>query len=406
MNRDVRALIAVDAQLYRLRDGSVWAPSIYGYDFWERYLQVFESIVVAARIMDIEDEKIVEKYLRSDGEFVTFAALPFARGAKQYIFTWWDFMRAASKACNDVQCAIIRLPSIPASFVEYYVWKKKIPYVIEVVVDPRNAYPKGIIRTSLTYHLKMTVKRANGVSYVTQYALQQDYPCYARLHGVDSRHFESYYSTIVLKNDYFAKPRDYSEHSHLYKIVHVANNMNNDIKGHATLLRAVAKLRNRGDNVEVCFVGDGSKKSEFEQLAMELGIQEYIEFVGLLSSREAVRQKLINADLFVLPTKAEGLPRVIIEAMAVGLPCISTPVNGIPELLEKEYLVEATDVDALVEKIHDMIHSADKMNECSRRNIEKAREYADSELQKRRNCFYSKLTALVGKILENDYGND
>lgn len=392
---NMRVLIAVDAQLFRLQDGSVWAPSIYGYDFWQRYLQVFGSIVVAARIMDIDDETVVEKYLRSDGESVTFAALPFARGAKQYITAWRSYMHAASKACNDIQCAVIRLPSIPASFVEHYVWKKKIPYVIEVVVDPQNAYPKGAIRTALTYHLKRTVKRANGVSYVTKYALQEDYPCYARLFGEDANHFESYYSTIVLKNDYFSLPRNYCVHSGAYKIIHVANNMNNDIKGHSVLLHAVAKLRGKGSDVEVCFVGDGSKRSEFEQVAIELGIREHVEFTGLLSSKQEVRQKLMEADLCVFPTKAEGLPRVIIEAMAVGLPCISTPVNGIPELLDREYLLEPTDVDAFANKIHAMIQSAEEMNESSRRNIEKAREYIDEELQKRRNSIYSKLVALV-----------
>ena len=104
----MRALIAVDAQLYRLKDGSIWTPSIYGYDFWRRYLQVFDSIVVAARVMDVEDEKIVENYLRSDGEAVSFSALPFARGAKQYIQKWFRFMHSASKACENIQCAVIR----------------------------------------------------------------------------------------------------------------------------------------------------------------------------------------------------------------------------------------------------------------------------------------------------------
>lgn len=393
----MRALIAVDAQLYRLKDGSIWTPSIYGYDFWRRYLQVFDSIVVAARVMDVEDKKIVENYLRSDGEAVSFSALPFARGAKQYIQKWFRFMHSASKACENIQCAVIRLPSIPASFVEHYIWKKKIPYALEVVVDPQNAYPKGVIQTVLMRHLKKTVMRANGVSYVTQFALQKQYPCYARVHGADSHHFESYYSTIVLRKDYFAPARDYHKHSGPYRIIHVANNMNNDIKGHDILIKAVAKLRSCGEEVEVCFVGDGTKRREFEQLAKDLGIQDYVEFTGLLSSAAKVREKLLQSDLFVFPTKAEGLPRVIIEAMAVGLPCISTPVNGIPELLKHEFLLDPIDADAFADKIQEMIHSPEKMNECSIENIMKAQEYENSRLQQRRNDFYSKLVLLVNR---------
>ena len=391
----MRALIAVDAQLYRLKDGSVWTPSIYGYDFWKRYLEVFDSVVVAARIMDVEDIRIVKNYLRSDGKAVSFAALPFARGAKQYIQKWFRFMHSASKACENIQCAVIRLPSIPASFIEHYIWKKGIPYVMQVVVDPQNAYPRGVIRKLLTGHLKKTVMRANGVSYVTQFALQKYYPCYASIHGEDRYHFESYYSTIVLKKDYFSSARDYHKHSGPYKIIHVANNMNNDIKGRDVLIKAVAKLRSCGQNVTVCFVGDGTKRGEFEHLVGELGIQDFVEFTGLLPSTEKVREKLIESDLFVFPTKAEGLPRVIIEAMAVGLPCISTPVNGIPELLDDEFLLEPTDVDAFAEKIKVMISSPEKMNSCSVRNIAKAKEYEELKLQKRRNAFYSQLISLV-----------
>lgn len=391
----MRVLVAVDAQLYRLKDGSVWTPSIYGYDFWERYLQVFDSIVVAARIMNVEDKKNVENYLRSDGKGVTFTALPFARGTKQYILKWLQFMHNASRACEGIQCAVIRLPSIPASFVEHYIWKKKIPYAMEVVVDPQNAYPKGVIQAVLTRHLKRTAMRANGVSYVTQFALQKQYPCYARVHGADSHHFESYYSTIVLKNNYFAPARDYHKHSGPYRIIHVANNMNNDIKGHDVLIKAVAKLRSCGEEVEVCFVGDGAKRREFEQLAKDLGIQDYVEFTGLLPSAEQVREKLIQSDLFVFPTKAEGLPRVLIEAMAVGLPCISTPVNGIPELLDSEFLLDPTDVDAFVKKIKTMISSPEQMNICSRKNIDVARQYEASKLQNKRNEFYAQLVSLV-----------
>lgn len=391
----MRALIAADAQLFRLKDGSVWTPTIYGYGFWKRYLQVFDSIVVAARMMDIDDPDLVKKYLRSDGESVEFAALPFARGAKQYILQWNQFLRSADQASEHVQCAVIRLPSISASFVEHYVHKKGIPYALEVVVDPQNAYPKGMVRAALTKHLQMTVSRANGVSYVTQYALQKDYPSYALLHGEDSRHFSSYYSTIVLNKSYFSMPRDYTHHAGQYQLIHVANNMNNDIKGHDVVLQVITILAKKGLDVSVSFVGDGKRRSELEQLALSLGVRDKVEFVGLLSSAEMVRQKLVESDIFIFPTKAEGLPRVVIEAMAVGLPCLSTPVNGIPELLEEEYMFDPVDAHGFANKVVELISNPAKMNEVSARNIEKAKEYEESILCNRRNDFYGRLKKLA-----------
>ena len=183
----------------------------------------------------------------------------------------------------------------------------------------------------------------------------------------------------------------------MYKrqIVHTANNVNNYVKGHDVLIKAVKKLRDDNYDVNVLFIGDGQKKGEFLALADELGIKKYIMFTGILPSAEEVRKVLISADLFVFPTKAEGLPRSVIEAMAVGLPCISTPVNGIPELLEKEFLVEPLDVDGFVKKVKEFIDNPDLMEKCSDRNIIKAKEYEVSVLQSRRNKFYNKLRMLV-----------
>lgn len=394
-NNKMNTLIAVDAQLYRFPDGTVYTPSIYGYVFWKRYLEVFDSITVVGRIKEVTDNTIKEKFIRSDGPNVCFIPLPFARGTKEYIFKWLNFVRSAKNSCKNIQCAIIRLPSIPAFFVEHYVFKRHIPYCLEIVVDPYTAYPKGMIRTVLTKHLKKTIKRANGVSYVTKYALQREYPCQSILNGESDKYFDSYYSTIVLEKSYFTAPRNYNNHDDLYKIIHVANNMNNDIKGHEVLIRAASLLIRQGDKISLTFVGDGEKRKDFEKLVIELGISDYVEFTGLLSSAKEVRDKLINSDLFVFPTKSEGLPRVIIEAMAVGLPCISTPVNGIPELLDDDFLLNPMDYKEFANKIHSMIHSSDMMNKCSRVNIQKAKEYENSKLQVRRNEFYSKLKNLA-----------
>lgn len=395
MVNKINTLIAVDAQLYRFPDGKVYTPSIYGYSFWKRYLEVFESIIVVGRIEETTNSRIKEEYIRSDGPNVSFFALPFARGMKEYFFKWFDFAKLAKKSCENIQCAVIRLPSIPAFFVEHYIFKKNIPYCLEIVVDPYTAYPKGMIRTVLTAHLKKTIKRANGVSYVTKYALQKEYPCQSILNRQSTKYFDSYYSTIMLDSSYFTKPRNYDNHDKVYNIIHVANNMNNNVKGHEILIRAASLLIERGDQITLTFVGDGKKRRDFEELANELKISNYVEFTGLLSSAEAVREKLIESDLFVFPTKSEGLPRVVIEAMAVGLPCISTPVNGIPELLDDDFLLDPLDYKGFANKIHVMIHSSEMMNRCSEINIEKAKEYENSKLQKRRNEFYSKLKELT-----------
>ena len=81
--------------------------------------------------------------------------------------------------------------------------------------------------------------------------------------------------------------------------------------------------------------------------------------------------------------------------MAVGLPAISTNINGIPELLEQDFLISVGDIDDLASKILKLIENKNLYENASQNNITRARKYCVDELQKRRNHFYSKLRKCV-----------
>ena len=392
----MNVLVAVDAQLFMTPDGKVWSKTIYGYDFWKRYLDVFETVKVVSRLGKA-DYTQVEGYLRSDGDNVSFAPLPMVRGMKGYVKNVISFLKDAKKAVRDEDCAIIRLPSIPATFVEFVYARKHKPYVLEVVVDPLNAYAGNKLAAKvLTEQLRKSCLNANGVSYVTQYALQEQYPSRARISGKNTEeYFESYYSSIILKDGFFAPARDYSKIGNKVKLVHTANNINNDVKGHDVVIEVVNRLNDLGIDASVTFIGDGDLRPELEKMAEVLGVGTKVVFTGLLGSAMEVREKLLDADIFILPTKAEGLPRAVIEAMAVGLPCLSTPVNGIPELLEKEYMFDPMDSQGFTKKIIELLQNPEKMGQTSMRNINKAREYEETVLQQRRIEFYTKLKNLA-----------
>ena len=392
----MNVLVAVDAQLFMTSDGKVWSKTIYGYDFWKRYLEVFETVTVASRLGKV-DYSQVEGYIRADGDNVSFAPMPMVRGMKGYIQKCFSFIIASKKAVCNQECAIIRLPSIAATFVESVYKHTHKPYAIEVVVDPLNAYAGNKLAAKvLTKQLKKACLSANGVSYVTQFALQEQYPSRARAMGYSSKeYFESYYSSIILKNSFFAEARDYSQIKKKIKLVHTANTINNDVKGHDIVIKIIKKLNDLDIDASITFIGDGDLRRDLEKMAELLGIKAKVTFTGLLGSAMEVREKLLEADMFILPTKAEGLPRALIEAMAVGLPCLSTPVNGIPELLEPEYMLDPLDVEGFTNKIMELLRMPEKLSQASARNIEKAKEYEETILQKRRIEFYSNLKALA-----------
>ncbi|WP_437735597.1 glycosyltransferase family 4 protein [Sorangium sp. So ce1335] len=120
------------------------------------------------------------------------------------------------------------------------------------------------------------------------------------------------------------------------------------VKGHDVLLRALARLRDRGVAVTVLIVGDGDERDRIHGLARELGIHgKEARFLGF---RKDVPDLLVGADFFVLPSRDEGLPLAVLEAMARRLPVVVTPVGGVPEVVRDEehgLLVPVDDPDAL-----------------------------------------------------------
>jgi glycosyltransferase involved in cell wall biosynthesis len=104
-------------------------------------------------------------------------------------------------------------------------------------------------------------------------------------------------------------------------------------KGHAVLLDALASLRDRGIDTLATFVGDGPEREPLERLAEELRLD--VRFAGAVGQDE-LPAYYADAQLFCLPTFAEGLGVVLLEAMATGLPVVSSLVMGVPEVVDEE----------------------------------------------------------------------
>jgi glycosyltransferase involved in cell wall biosynthesis len=122
-------------------------------------------------------------------------------------------------------------------------------------------------------------------------------------------------------------------------------------KGQLLLVEAVSRLAEQGVELELVLAGDGEMRADLEALIARYGLKERVRVTGWISSSQ-VRNEILAARALVLPSFAEGLPVVLMEAMALRRPVISTYVAGIPELVhpgEHGWLVPAGDVDALVE---------------------------------------------------------
>lgn len=131
-------------------------------------------------------------------------------------------------------------------------------------------------------------------------------------------------------------------------------------KGLPILFQALAQVVPHHPDLILTLVGDGSDRTTLETLAADLKLTPYIKFVGY-QSQEAVCQYLHNSDIFVLPSFSEGLPVALMEALAAGVPVITTAIAGISELVEdgvNGYLIPPGAMEPLVLRLEQLLSDA------------------------------------------------
>jgi glycosyltransferase involved in cell wall biosynthesis len=152
-------------------------------------------------------------------------------------------------------------------------------------------------------------------------------------------------------------------------------------KGHRILLEAVAAATASGVNLAVTMIGDGPERASLEELSRQLGLASSVKFLGSLP-HQATLEEVAQADFFVLASFAEGLPVALMEAMALGVPCISTPIAAIPELIQdgcNGLLVPPSSVVALKTAIERLVNSPElrgRLGAAARTTVEQQYDLA------------------------------
>lgn len=130
-------------------------------------------------------------------------------------------------------------------------------------------------------------------------------------------------------------------------------------KGHLLLVEAASQLAAQGIRFKLVFVGDGGIRPQIETIISQLHLEDYIEITGWATNAE-VREQILAAQALVLPSFAEGLPVVLMEALALRRPALTTYIAGIPELVEPNksgWLVPAGSIEALTEAMKTVLET-------------------------------------------------
>lgn len=150
-------------------------------------------------------------------------------------------------------------------------------------------------------------------------------------------------------------------------------------KGQHVLLGAFCRLLAEGHNVRLRLVGDGPDRASLEAAAARDELKDLVIFEGAVGA-DRVRCILAEADIFALPSFAEGIPVSLMEAMAMEIPCVSTTITGIPELIRSErdgILVEPANEDQLAGALARLIEDPDLREQLGRAGRRRVKENFD-----------------------------
>lgn len=174
-----------------------------------------------------------------------------------------------------------------------------------------------------------------------------------------------------------------------FNIIHVGRFM--DVKNHALLIKCFAQFVKLHPDARLQLLGDGERREEIVQLVKELDITDFVEFAGLQSN---VYPWLHNADLFILPSKFEGMPMTLIEAMGTGLPIVASNVGGIPDMLTSKkdaLLIEPNEKD-IIEALEFLYSNEGKRKELGQNALRKSVMFSSQTMAKKYIDVYTKIS--------------
>jgi glycosyltransferase involved in cell wall biosynthesis len=397
----MNATLIFTHRFQRDKKGNIYTINhIENTSLWNRYLKIFDQLTILARIQDVKED-IDQKFLISQ-ENISFVGLPYFVGIKGFIKNYFKINKVLEDYIQADQAYICRLPNIFGSILIKHLRKKNIPYIVELVGDPWDLYSVGTLKNSMNplfrifnkyrsfLALKKDVKNAKGVIYVTESTLQKRYPAH-------NNAITTHASNVVLPKKSFNKNSlSLLEQPDIFRLLSIGS-LEQLYKSPDIVLKAISKLKASGKEFHLIWLGDGIHKESLIQLSNTLGIENLVSFKGNVSPKEVFKE-MENSHLYLHVSRTEGLPRAIIEAMAKGLACIGTRVGGIPELLDKDALIDKNNVNQLVEKIELFSENLSLLNNHARKNLEKAKTYEYDILEERREKVYKILISKIYKI--------
>lgn len=354
---------------------------------FKRYYNVADELAILIRVNKILKSDIEMKLSKITVSPLEVIEYPNISNIKGQIFNKLTARKIVKREVEKSDYIIARLPSMVGYMAVDYAKKYNKRCMIELVTCPWDSYwnhsLKGKLMAPFMYNAtKRRVRSASHVIYVTNQFLQSRYPTKGIsvncsnvvLQEFDDKVLENRLQKIEKMND-----------SKL--IIGTTAAVDVKFKGQQYIIEALGSLKKRGIvNFEYQLVGSGNQDF-LKAVAKKFDVIDQVKFVGTLK-HDDVFKWLDSIDIYVQPSRQEGLPRALIEAMSRGIPAFGAKTAGIPELLDEKFIFSNTKNN--IKEICEILNKLDKyiMINQSIRNYKESKKYVNEIINERRNEFF------------------
>jgi len=284
----------------------------------------------------------LKKALNDPYRWRYFQALPYAQ---QLLETNTDYLHAHFADDNLCYAAILsEWTNIPFGFTAHGYDLRDAPIGIQKLKTLANKA-----------HSIVTVSEFNKRLMIEKYSLNAE-QIYVAYNGIRIELF---------------KPEHQKNETDCIRLLNVGRLV--PVKGQDVLLEAIAKVIAKGHKIKLSIIGEGPSRGELESQIHKLKLHQSVELLGSKSQQE-VRQHMTEADIYIMPSRAESFGVACIEAMAMELPVIVSDAGGLPEIvvnLESGMLFESENISELVEVIIELIRNTEKRIEIGKNGRER-----------------------------------
>jgi glycosyltransferase involved in cell wall biosynthesis len=384
-------LFSFDGPMYKDCNG-IYCNTTITDQMLERYFEVVDKLIVVIRTYNLSESYIEAGLHKVEMKNCEVLELPTFNSIRGYFIDRARYSALIDEQVEQADLIFARIPSVTSDIVIKSAIKKNKSYLVEVGGCAWDAYWNHgylgkIIAPIMYFREKSSVKYASYATYVTDRWLQIRYPTKGDYAVASNVYLPEHLEEVIDRRIHGIKKL--SKKSKI--VIGTAAAVDVRYKGQESIIKAMSIMVRKGYDLHYEMIGVGDFKY-LSSVAKKYKVEDRVIHKGILVKKEVFKW-LDDIDIYAQPSKQEGLPRALIEAMSRGLPSIGSNVAGIPELLPEEVVFNKGDVEGICKVLGSLIEG--DLANYANLNYIKSKKFNLLSLQKvRSELFFKYLRSL------------